>query len=92
MELGYQNHHVELHEQPFPELDLEGLIGLTPQEAADRAEGASVDRIRLIDLGKQGGFVDAVFAPFRLDVVHKDGRVEFAEFPTYRSAGKRPNR
>ncbi len=86
---GCQNPHVQPPEQPFPGLDLEDLIGLTPQEAVERAEAAGVDRIRLIDLGKQRGAVDAVFAPLRLDLVHKNGQIEFAQFLTYRSAGER---
>lgn len=81
---------VEPPEQPFPELDLTDLIGLTPQEAEERAKAAGVGRVRLIDVEKEGGAIDMVLAPLRLDLVHKNGRVEFALFPTCRSAGEWP--
>ena len=63
---------VEPHEQPFPELDLEGLIGLTPQEAADKAEAAGVGRVRFIDVGNEGEAIDMVLPrpPARSPIRH----------------------
>jgi hypothetical protein len=79
--------------EPYPELDLAVLIGLAPEEAAAMAEGAGVAQIRLIELGREGRTgqaIDMMLAPRRLDLVHQDGRVEFAAFPTFRSAGAWP--
>ncbi len=78
--------------QPYPDLDLNDLIGLTPDEAVVLAESCGVARIRVIEHTSTGmvGAIDLVLARKRLDLHHQDGRVVFAMFPAARSAGEHP--
>jgi hypothetical protein len=77
-------------DDPFPDLDLEALIGLTLTDATTLAESAGVARIRDLEMvdGYMMGAIDLVLAPSRLDLWHENGRVVRAVLPSVRSAGR----
>jgi hypothetical protein len=78
---------------PYPELDLTGLIGLTPDAAVALAEAKGVKRIRInavVD-GLIPGPINLVLMRDRLDLAYQDGYVVYAVFPTGRSAGVWPS-
>jgi CRISPR/Cas system-associated endonuclease Cas3-HD len=74
---------------PYPELDLADLIGLTPDAAIALAEAKGVERIRANEVvdGVIAGPIDMMLARNRLDLAYKDGYVVYASLPTVRSAG-----
>lgn len=79
-------------EQPFPGLDLWGLIGLASEEAVARAEAADVEHVRVLEVanGQIVEAIDMAIVRERLDLFHVGGRIEFAVFPTCRHAGEWP--
>jgi len=83
---------MEPDEQPYPGLELADLIGRTVGEAVGRAEAAGGDRIRVINVtpGSPMAAIDLMYAPSRLDLVQRDDRIRYAEFPGCRSAGEWP--
>jgi catechol 2,3-dioxygenase-like lactoylglutathione lyase family enzyme len=79
-------------DQPFPELDLWGLVGLAVEDAVARAEAAGVDQLRVLEVAN-GQIVETIVLEVvreRLDLFHVGGRIEFAVFPTCRHAGEWP--
>jgi len=81
-------------DQPYPDLDLDELIGLTSEAAAEAARATGVERIRILEIvnGTIPGPMDMGLSPNRLDLVHEQGRVVYAMFPTRRHAGIWPDR
>ncbi len=79
-------------EEPFPHLDLEGLIGLAVGEAVGTAEAAGVTRIRLIEVesGAMAGAIDLSVNRRRLTLVQQGGVVSYAGFDHGRSVGTWP--
>jgi hypothetical protein len=79
---------------PFPDLDLADLIGLTPDAAIALAEAKGVERIRVNEIvdGPIAGPIDLMLARTRLDLAYRDGIVVHAMFPSARSAGVWPSR
>jgi hypothetical protein len=77
---------------PYPNLDLDGLIGLAPDAAVSAAEAKGVNRIRVTEIanGLTVGSMDMMLARNRLDLFHQGGRVVFAVFPRNRHAGEWP--
>jgi hypothetical protein len=77
---------------PYPNLDLNDLIDLTPDAAVSAAEAEGVKRIRVTEIanGLTVGSMDLVLARNRLDLFHQGGRVVFAAFPANRPAGEWP--
>jgi hypothetical protein len=80
--------------QPYPELNLDELIGLTPEAATEAAKAKGVERIRVREVvnGMTRGMMDMMLAPSRLDLAHEHGRVVYAMFPTKRHSGIWPDR
>jgi len=79
---------------PYPELDLTELIGLSPDAAVAAAEAKGVKRIRINEVvdGVIAGPIDMAMIPDRLDLAYQNGFVVHAHFPTVRSAGVWPRR
>ena len=77
---------------PYPEIDLNELIGLTPDAAVAVTEAKGVKRIRLNEVvnGTIAGAIDMALMRDRLDLVFHDGHVVYAMFPTVRSSGVWP--
>ena len=52
-------------DQPYPDLDLDELIGLTSEAAAEAARAKGVERIRIIEVvnGKTRGSMDMMLSP-----------------------------
>jgi hypothetical protein len=75
---------------PFPDLVLDVLIGLTPDEAEALAGAKGVAMIRLIESvdGVMVGAIDMMLAPTRLNLWHQDGRVVLANFDGGRRSGR----
>src|ERR1700683_1316531 len=78
---------------PYPELDLAELIGLTPDVAIALAEAKGVERIRTNEVmdGVIAGPIDMALARNRLDLAYRDGYVVYGALPTVRSAGAWPS-
>jgi hypothetical protein len=76
---------------PYPDLDLEDLIGLPPDEAEARAKAAGVERVRVIRT-RRGAIrpqdMDLVVDARRLYIFYEHGRVEYVLLPNQRDAGK----
>jgi hypothetical protein len=81
-------------DDPYPDLNLDELIGLTAEDAVATAKAHGVERIRLIDFinGAMVGAIDLMLARRRLDLSHQDGLVVRAVLPSVRSAGAGPRR
>jgi hypothetical protein len=81
-------------DQPYPGLDLDQLIGLTPEAATAEARANGVERMRILEVinGMIRESIDLVLSPNRLDLVHEQGRVVYAVLPTKRHAGVWPDR
>lgn len=67
-----------------PNLDWDGRLGLTIDAAEEAARARGVERIRILEVvdGVIRESNDLMLSPERLDLMHGQGRVVHAMFPT----------